>query len=427
MFLISSSDNEGMATGEESGATARAEMLKLHQADMGAAEEQELIAALRSGWLTKGPRTREFEQRFAARVQSPDALGVNSCTAALHLALLAAEVGPGAEVIVPALTFASSANVVVHTGATPVFADVLAPTHTIDPEHVARLITKRTKALIPVHFGGIPCEMDALGELARQHNLVVIEDCAHAIEAEYRNQPVGVAGGVARFAAYSFYATKNLITGEGGMLCCRDLADHQRAAVLGLHGMSADAWRRYQRDDFRLYDIVAAGFKYNMFDLQAALGLVQLQKLDENWAKRQACVAYYDELLAAVEGATPLCYPDYVKPAHHLYLVKLDAELADRAARETQAGSKAAPHASPLRDAVIRGLRQRQVEAYVHYICLPETEFYRQQFGTAASDAPVAADLSRRSVTLPLFPTMGEAEVEYVVGALKDTLAEAAR
>jgi len=401
-------------------------LLKLHEADFGPEEEAAVCAALRSGWLTRGPRTAEFELEFAARVRAPHALGTNSCTAALHLGLAAADIGPDDEVIVPALTFAASANVVVHCGARPVFADVLPATHTVDPQHVARLVTSRTRAIIPVHFAGIPAELDALMEIAGRQGLFLLEDCAHAVEAEYKSRPVGVAGGgPSRFAAYSFYTTKNLITGEGGMLTCRDEADRRRAAMLGLHGMSADAWQRYSGaggSGFRLYDIVAAGYKYNMFDLQAALGLVQLVKLDANWERRRRLVAQYDALIAAIDGVTPLSYPAHVKSAHHLYIVRLDQALLDETAQTASGSGEALPHASPVRDAVIHELRQRQVEAYVHYICLPETGFYRQQYGTSGADTPVALELSRRSITLPLYPGMASSDVDYVGAMLREAL-----
>lgn len=401
----------------------RDELLKLHRADFGAEEEEAVLSALRSGWLTKGPRTREFEQAFAAYVDAPHCLGVNSCTAALHLGLLAAGIGAGDEVIVPALTFAASANVAVHCGATPVFADVLPDTHTIDPEHAASLVTPRTRAIVPVHFAGVPCELDELRTLASKHGLLLLEDCAHAIEARYRGGPLGVAGG-SRFAAYSFYTTKNLITGEGGMLACADAADLERATVLGLHGMSADAWKRYSGEGFRLYDIVAAGYKYNMFDLQAALGLVQLRKLDANWQRRRERAEQYGELMdtAFADGELTLqACPPYSTPAHHLCIVRLAPELASANVPQHAAAAQA-PHAAPLRDAVIHGLRQRKVEAYVHYICLPETQFYRERFGTSAVQTPVAAELSRRSITLPLYPTMGAADVEYAVAMLHEAL-----
>jgi dTDP-4-amino-4,6-dideoxygalactose transaminase len=404
-----------MHAGAPEAEPVRDELLKLHYADFGPAEEAAVLAVLRSGWLTKGPRTREFEQAFAARVQAPYALGANSCTAALHLGLLAAGIGPGDEVLVPALTFSATANVVVHCGATPVFCDVLPATHVLDPASVESRLTPRTRAIIPVHFAGVPCDMSPLWALAEKHGLFILEDCAHAIETEYQGQPVGVAAcqngrARSRFAAYSFYATKNLIAGEGGMLTCADEADLRRAQVLGLHGMSADAWKRYTGEGFRLYDVVAAGFKYNMFDLQAALGLVQLAKLDTNWECRRARVEQYDALVSQAFPAgeiTPLCRPAYGKSAHHLYVVRLSEELA------------------PLRNRVIEGLLRLNVQAYVHYICLTGTQFYRERFGTAESGTPVAASLARRSITLPLFPAMSEADVEYAVAMLKRALGAA--
>jgi len=403
----------------------RDELLKLHEADMGADEAEALSAVLDSGWLTRGPRTARFEQELGRYVGVDEMLGTNSCTAALHLGLAVAGIGPGDEVIVPAQTFAASANVVAHCGARPVLADVRPDTHTIDPGHVAQLITERTRAIIPVHFAGTPADLDELTELADRHGLFLLEDCAHAIEAQYRGKPVGVGGSPAtRFAAYSFYTTKNLITGEGGMLACRSAADRQRAQVLGLHGMSADAWQRYSGagggGGFKLYDIVAAGYKYNMFDLQAALGLAQLAKLDANWERRRARVARYNELIADIEGVTPLNYPAHVKSAYHIYLVRLDPALI----KAQPAAADGVPHASPVRDGVINALRRRRVEAYVHYICLSETEFYRKLLGTDSATTPVAADLARRSITLPLFPTMAPADVEYVVAMLKEALGE---
>jgi dTDP-4-amino-4,6-dideoxygalactose transaminase len=423
----------------------RDELLKLHRTDFGPEEEAEVLAALRSGWVTKGPRTAEFQERFAARVAAPQALGLNSCTAALHTALLAAGIGPGDEVIVPALTFAASANVVVHCGATPVFADVLPDTHCIDPAHAASLITPRTRAITPVHFGGMPCALDALYALADRHGLFLLDDCAHAIETEWRGTAVGVASG-SRFAAYSFYATKNLSTGEGGMLTFRDAADVAPAQVASLHGMSADAWKRYSGQGFKLYDIVAAGFKYNMFDLQAALGLVQLGKLDANWQRRRARAEQYAALLADVPGVSlPQC-PAEGKHAHHLLLVRLDPEwlaAADRqsAVRGPQSavdhgapfvdadnGRRTAdgPNSSPPRDAVIHALRARNVEAYVHYIALTGTQFYRERYGADVAQTPVAHSLARRSITLPLFPTMTEEDVQYVVAMLKESMEEVA-
>ena len=351
-------------------------------------------------------------------------LGLNSCTAALHLGLLVGGVGPGDEVIVPALTFAACANVVVHCGATPVFADVLENTHTIDPGHVEQLISPKTKAIIAVHFAGIPCELDELGSLAQQHGLFLLEDCAHSIEAEYRGKPVGIAGcSATRFAAYSFYATKNLVCGEGGMLACRDEADLEQATVLGLHGMSANAWKRYSGEGYQLYDIIAAGYKYNMFDIQAALGLVQLGKLDSNWQKRDSLVRRYHELLAEVDGVSTITCPEYSKSAQHLLVIRLDEELINAKTATSAAPSGQMPHSQPVRDAVINGLRQRKVEAYLHYVCLTETQYYRKAYNTSAAQTPVSANLAKRSITLPLFPTMALEDVDYVVRCLRACLA----
>ncbi len=390
----------------------RAEMLRLHSHDFGPAEEQAVLEVLRSGWLTRGPRTQEFEQAFARRVQAPQALGLNSCTAALHLGLLCGGIGPGDEVIVPALTFAATANTVVHCGATPVFADVLPDSQCIDPQSVARLITPRTKAIVPVHYAGIPCEMPALHELARQHGLFILEDCAHAVETRLGGQPVGVAGG-SRFAAYSFYATKNLITAEGGMLCCREEADLERARVLGLHGMSRNAWKRYSGESFSLYDIEDAGFKYNMFDIQAALGLVQLQKLDANHRRRRALAALYARQLADDPRLELPQGPATGIPAEHLLVVRLSGEWCRRRGPDGP---------FELRNAVIMGLRAEMVESNVHYISLPGTQFYRERFGTSAADCPVALSLSERVISLPFYPAMHDADVVYACGKLQEIL-----
>jgi dTDP-4-amino-4,6-dideoxygalactose transaminase len=254
--------------------------------------------------------------------------------------------------------------------------------------------------------------MTAIHALADKHGLFVLEDCAHAVETQLGGQPVGVARGKSRFAAYSFYATKNLVTGEGGMLTCRDADDLAQASVLGLHGMSADAWKRYAGAEagasaFKLYDIVAAGYKYNMYDMQAALGLVQLGKLEANWQRRQARVRQYQRQLAGDGRIELLEYErDGARCGYHLYAIRLAPGLADK------------------RDEVIRRLRQRNVEAYVHFICLTGTQFYRESYGTALDDTPVAAGLSARSITLPLFPGMAEADVDYACAQLKAVLDE---
>ncbi|MCB1221521.1 MAG: DegT/DnrJ/EryC1/StrS family aminotransferase [Planctomycetales bacterium] len=390
----------------------RDSLLRLHSHDFGPAEEAAVLEVLRSGWLTRGPRTQQFELEFAARVAAPHALGLNSCTAALHLALLCGGVGPGDEVIVPALTFAATANTVVHCGATPVFADVLPDSQCIDPASVERLINGNTKAIVPVHYGGIACEIPRLQQLAGQHGLFVSEDCAHAVETELDGRPVGVASG-SRFASYSFYATKNLITAEGGMLCCRDEADLERARVIGLHGMSRNAWKRYSGEGFQLYDIEAAGFKYNMFDIQAALGMVQLAKLNANHARRTELAALYASLLADDPRIEiPQAGADSVH-AHHLMVVRLS---------EDWSGSRVGLSRFEARNTVISALREEMVESYVHYISLPGTRFYREQYGTAPSDCPVAQSVSERVISLPIYPDMQDSDVEYCCLKLREVL-----
>jgi dTDP-4-amino-4,6-dideoxygalactose transaminase len=257
--------------------------------------------------------------------------------------------------------------------------------------------------------------MDGIWSLAARHNLFVLEDCAHANETQYKGRPVGARprpdapGGGSRFAAYSFYATKNLICGEGGMLACQREADLERSRVISLHGMSSNAWKRYSGEKFSLYDIVEPGFKYNMFELQAALGLVQLGKIEANLGRRRALCAHYDGLIGATFGdaeAVPLRVPEYGRSAHHLYIVRVARDID--------------------RNRVIEELLQRNVQAYVHYIALNGTQLYREQLGNDPAETPVAAQAGARSITLPLFPTMSEGDAEYCVAMLKESI-EAAR
>ena len=241
------------------------------------AEIQEIVATMKSGWLGTGPKVAQFESDFAAYKGARHAAAVNSCTAALHLSLLASGVGPGDEVITSALTFCATVNAIIHAGATPVLADVDPKTMNMDAEQVERRITSKTRALLPVHFAGRPCEMDALMEIAQRHDLKVIEDCAHAIETEYKGRKAGTFGD---FGCFSFYVTKNVVTGEGGMVLARREEDIARVKVLGLHGMSKDAWKRFSDEGYKHYQVVECGFKYNMMDLQAAIGIHQLKRVE---------------------------------------------------------------------------------------------------------------------------------------------------
>jgi dTDP-4-amino-4,6-dideoxygalactose transaminase len=359
-----------------------------------------VVEALRSGWITTGPRTAAFEQRFAAYSGAQYALALSSATAALHLALVTAGVGPGDEVILPAYTFASCAHVVLHLGATPVLVDSTPDDLNLDPAAVERAITPRTRALMAVHFAGQPCRMDDLLDLAARHRLFLLEDAAHAVGARYRGRPVGSIGDA---TAFSFYATKNLTTGEGGMLTTNRADVDQTARLYALHGMSRDAWKRYRREGSWFYEVIAPGYKYNLSDIQAALGLAQLAHLDERNARRTALAA---RLTAALTGCvsveTPSVRPE-VEHAWHIYyiLLKLDTLHIDRAA-------------------FIEELAARGIGASVHFIPIYRHPYYRGSFGLRAADFPVAESAYTRLVSLPLYPRMTEHDVDRVAEAVRD-------
>lgn len=365
----------------------------------------EVVATLRSGWIGMGPRTIQFERDFAAYTGAKHAIAVNSCTAALHLALLAAGVGPGDEVITTPLTFAATANVIEHTGATPIFADIDRRTQILDPARVAEKITPRTKAIVPVHMLGRPAPMDPLLDLARQHNLVIIEDAAHAVETVYRGRHVGTIG---HFTAFSFYANKNVTTGEGGMLTTDDDAAADHARRLRLHGISKDAWKRYSSEGFTPYELVEPGYKYNMLDLTAALGLGQLRRVEENWTIRERLVALYNEGLAEVPGLTiPALEPLEPGDRHswHLYPILIDLDLLN-----------------VNRNGFIDALQARNIGSGIHYDALHLQGYYRERYGYTRGSLPNAEWVAERTVSLPLSPAMVETDVDDVIAAVTDIM-----
>lgn len=383
------------------GAPVRATQLPFHRPSLGPEEEAEVLDTLRSGWLTTGPKTKRFEADFAGYIGAPHAIAVNSCTAGLHLALAALGVGPGDEVVTTPMTFAASANVVVHVGATPVFADCLPGTLTIDPKEIGRRITPRTKALLVVHYIGIPCAMDEIVALAAAHRLPVIEDAAHAIETVYRGRKVGRLG---RVAAFSFYATKNLTTGEGGMVTTEDPDLADRIRILSLHGISRDAWKRYTSEGYRHYEILEAGYKYNLSDLQSCLGIHQLRKLDGFWAQRQALVAAYDAGLADLPELRPVPQAAAAgnRNAHHLYPVLVQHERL-----------------KTDRDGVMTALQAENIGLGVHFRAVHLSPFYTRKFGTRRGQCPVAEDASDRLISLPFFPAMTREDVASVLEAVR--------
>ncbi len=374
------------------------------------AEEEinEVIATLRSGWLTTGPRTAQFEQEFRTYVDAPHALAVNSCTAGLHLALAALRIGPGDEVITTPLTFCATVNTILHVGATPVLADVGADGN-IDPASVAERITHRTRALIPVHLGGLPCDMQALWSLAQRHGLHIVEDAAHAAGSHYRGAPIGAAdpstGAHSDAVAFSFYATKNLTTGEGGMVTTHNesLADSMR--ILCLHGISKDAWGRYSEHGSWYYQVLECGFKYNLSDIQSAIGLHQLRKLEQFIEVRTRYAHLYRGSLADVtEVEVP---PDNSSCRHswHLYALRLNLQELDID-----------------RDEFIRALRRRNIGASVHFIPIPLHPFFAPYANCAQNQCPRALELYRRLVSLPLYPAMIEEQVQYVAASVKEII-----
>ncbi|MCL0104460.1 DegT/DnrJ/EryC1/StrS aminotransferase family protein [Dehalococcoidia bacterium] len=358
-------------------------------------EEQEVIDTLRSGLIATGPKTERFEREFAAYLGRKHAIGTNSCTAALHLGLLALGVGPGDEVVTTPMTFVATANSIIYAGARPVFVDVEPDTINIDPARIEEAITERTGAIMIVHLYGHPCEMDEISDIARRHGLKVIGDCAHAIEAEYRGKKTGALGYI---DCFSFYATKNLATGNGGMLVTDD--DNVAGVVQSLrdHGMSSGAWARYHTGEFQHYQMTALGYKSIMWDVPAALGLHQLRRLEQRHRKRVELAALYDALLEPLNAhVQPLRPRKHVRHAWHIYAVLLKDVNRDR---------------------VASGMQARGIGVGVHYRPIHLEPFYRKRYGYSPGEFPVAEDAAARLLSLPFWPEMKEEEALRVVAAL---------
>jgi dTDP-4-amino-4,6-dideoxygalactose transaminase len=376
--------------------------LPFHTPSIGEEEIAAVVDTLRSGWLTMGPKTRAFEEAFAERVGVPNAVAVNSATAGLHLGLDALGIGEGDEVLVPTLTFASTAATVIHAGGRPVLVDCEPDTMNFSVADAVRKWTPRTKAIVPVHFGGHPCEMDAILALGAEKQVPVMEDAAHALPARYRGRTIGT---LSTLSVFSFYATKNLATGEGGMVV-GDVDLLERIRGRRLHGMTRDAWKRYSKDGSWRYDVAYPGFKYNMTDMNAALGLVQLKRLDAMQARRQEIVAQYQAALAAVDELLelPTVHPD-IEHAWHLFAVRVRPE-------RLRVG----------RDEVIQELNAAGIGTSVHFIPLHEHSYYRDVLGARASDLPVASREWQRVISLPLYPALTGDDVDRVADTLSGIL-----
>jgi dTDP-4-amino-4,6-dideoxygalactose transaminase len=366
---------------------------------IGIDEINEVTATLESGWLSTGPRVRRFEEAFAAYVGAPHAIAVNSCTAALHLSLIASGIGPGDEVITTPLTFCATANVIVHVGATPVFVDVDPSTGNLDPRQVAAAITPRTRGVIVVHYAGRPADVDAFASLAARHQLTVIEDAAHCVEGVRAGRKIGTT---AAFTCFSFYASKNLTTGEGGMITTASTEAADRMRIASLHGLSRDAWTRYERGGSSHYDVVMAGYKYNLSDIQAALGLHQLRAIGRNHARRAEICRRYDEAFAPLPIERFADAPAGDVHAHHLYTVLIDPAVAGQS-----------------RDDVGRALEQSGVASSVHFRALHLHQFYRERFGFSRGQFPHAERISDTVLSLPLSASLTDEQVSRVINAFR--------
>ena len=378
------------------------EFLPFHVPEIGPEEIRSVVETLESGWLTSGSKVKRFEENFSRFIGCQHSVAVNSCTAALHLALEAVGVKEGDEVIVPTMTFTATAEVVLYFKAKPVLVDCRPNTFNIDPDLVERAITAKTKAIIPVHFGGQSCDMERILQIARKHKLYVIEDAAHALPAKYHGKTIGTIGDI---TCFSFYATKTITTGEGGMATTQNPEWAARMRMMSLHGISHDAWKRYTKEGSWYYEVVQPGFKYNLTDIGAAIGIEQLKKCDAFGAARTRIAATYDQRFADLkEINTPVCEPD-VQHAWHLYVIQLDLERL-----------------KINRDQFIETLKEQGIGTSVHFIPLHLHPYYRDNFGYAPDDFPKATEIYQRIISLPIYPKMTESQIEHVVQGVSKTV-----
>lgn len=367
-------------------------------------EIEDVLATLRSGWLGTGPKVAQFESDFARHknIDTSNVAAVNSCTAALHVSMIAAGLGPGDEVITTALTFCATINAIIHSGATPILVDVLKDTMNIDPDAIDNAITPKTRAIVPVHFAGRPCDMGSIMDIAKQHDLKVIEDCAHAIESEYKGRKTGTFGD---FGCFSFYVTKNIITGEGGMTIGRDQKDINRIKTIALHGMTKDAWKRFNDSGYKHYKVIECGYKYNMMDLQAAIGIHQLKRIKTYWNIRESIWNKYQQELSELSATLPAKPEHDTIHAYHLYTIQIDEK-----------------YCGISRDNFLDKMTAQNIGVGVHYLCIAEHPFYQNQYGWKPNDFPNATCIGQQTVSLPLSAKLSEADTDYVIEAVNQAL-----
>jgi dTDP-4-amino-4,6-dideoxygalactose transaminase len=381
---------------------SKEDFLVFGQPQIEQAEIDEVVDSMQKGWLGTGPKVAQFERDFAAYKDAAHVAALNSCTAALHLSLLAAGIGPGDEVITTPMTFCATVNAIIHAGATPVLADIEADTLNICPARIEEKITSKTRAILVVHFAGRPCNMNAIMAIAQSKGLKVIEDCAHAIESEYLGKKVGNLGD---FGCFSFYATKNVSTGEGGMVIARREEDIAHVKVLGLHGMSKDAWKRFGDEGYKHYYVVECGYKYNMMDIQASMGIHQLARAEQNWVRRQQIWRQYQNAFADLPIGLPSEPEPDTRHAYHLYTIQIDARRTDTS-----------------RDEFLDSMTSKNIGVGVHYMSIPEHPYYQATFGWEPEEFQNAMRIGRQTVSLPISPKLADYDVEDVIRAVRDTL-----
>ena len=376
--------------------------LPFHKSWLEEEEHREVEDTLNSGWLTTGPKAQKFEEAFKDYIGCKHAVALNSCTAGLNLVLTVQNFAEGDEVITTPMTFPATTNVILLQRLKPVFADIEPGTLTIDPRKIEAKITPRTRAIIPVHFAGHPCDMTPIQELADRHKLVIIEDAAHALESGYKGKKIGNLGNA---TAFSFYANKNITTGEGGMLVTNDDALAETIRIMRLQGISRDAWKRYVKSGFSHWEHTLAGHKCNMSDLNASIGMHQIKKVERFMTLRKKYVSMYDRAFADVAELETLAVRDYATHAHHLYVISLHLERL-----------------TIDRDGFLDAIQSTGIGVALHYVALHLQPYYVKNFNTKPQDFPIASNYSERVITLPLYPKMSSADVERVIGTVKDLI-----
>ena len=372
------------------------------QPEIGEDEINEVIDSLKKGWLGTGPETKRFENDFAKYKSVKHSLALNSCTAGLHLSCQTLNLNPEDEVITTAMTFCSTVNTIIHAGGRPVLVDIDPNTWNMDPSKLEEKITSKTKAIIPVHFAGRPCDMDEIIRIANQYNLKVIEDCAHAIESIYKGKKAGTIGDM---GVFSFYATKNLAVGEGGMIISDNESLISKLKISALHGMSKDAWSRFSDDGYKHYKVEMAGFKYNMPDIQAAIGIHQLKKIKEFSVKRERIWNLYQQEFKNLPVTLPCKIEQNTKHAYHLFNICLD---------ESKTGIK--------RDDFLNKMNDHRIGVGVHYESIPMHPYYKETFDWKPSDYPNALKFGNETVSIPISPKLSDNELDKIISITKRIL-----